>query len=156
MLMSAIRRPLDAALPGPIMRQEVLEGATFGSGIFGMGVVVVEPGAVRQDQITLHLVKREGATGINLGEVILFLVLLQTRHAEPARILMWVFASIVPPTFEIAGQVGSYQLHRFFDRIDHLEIFSRDPVFRFYPEQMHALLHPMPSKLYAAGEPRGS
>ena len=90
------------------------------------------------DQITFHLMKRKGAMRIDLGEVILFLVLLQPRHAEPARILMRVLASIVPPTFEIAGQMGPYQLHRFFDRIDHLEIFSRDPVFRFYTEQMHS------------------
>ena len=101
-------------------------------------IVVVESRAVRQDQITFHLMKRKGAMRIDLGEVILFLVLLQPRHAEPARILMRVLASIVPPTFEIAGQMGPYQLHRFFDRIDHLEIFSRDPVFRFYTEQMHS------------------
>ena len=75
--------------------------------------------------------------GIDLGEIILFLVLLETGHAEPAGILMRIFAPIVPPTFEIAGQVRADQFHRFFDRIDRLEILPRDPVFRFYPEQMH-------------------
>ena len=90
-LVSAIGCALDDALPGPVMRQQVFERATFGSGIFGMGVVVVESRAVRQDQIALHLVKRKRSMRVDLGEIVLFFVLLQAGHTESPRILMRIF-----------------------------------------------------------------
>ena len=75
--------------------------------------------------------------GIHFGEFILLLVLLEARYAKPAGIFVRIFTMVIPPAFEIAGQVRADQFHRFFDRIAHFEIFPRDPVFRFYPEQMH-------------------
>ena len=101
-------------------------------------MVVVESRAVRQDQIALHLVKRKRSMRIDLGEIVLFFVLLQAGHAESARILMRIFTPIVPPRFEIAGQMGAHQLHRLLDGINRIEILSGDPVFRFYAEEMHA------------------
>ena len=75
--------------------------------------------------------------GVNLGEIILFLVLLQTGHAEAARILMRIFAAIIPSAFELAGQMGTHQLHRLLDGIDRIEILARNAIFSFNAEEMH-------------------
>ena len=96
MLIPAVGRPLHGAFPRPVMSRQVFQGATFRRGILRMGMIVIEARAVRQDQIAFHFVKRERPMGIDLGKLILFLVLLQTGDAEPPRILMRIFAPVVP------------------------------------------------------------
>ena len=100
-------------------------------------MVVVKPRTVRQDQIALHLVKRKWSMRIDLGEVVLFLVLLQTGDSETARVLMRVLTSIVPAPFKLAGQVGTDQFHRFLDGVDGIQILAGDAIFRFNAEEMH-------------------
>ena len=57
MLVAAIGRPLHDSLTGTIMRQKVFQRAAFRRRIFGMGVIVIKPSAVGQDQIALHVMK---------------------------------------------------------------------------------------------------
>ena len=134
LLISAIGRPLHDTLPRPIVRQQIFERATFRGGIFGVGMVVIKPGAVRQHQVTFHVVKRIRAMGIQLGEVVLLLILLQTRHPEASRILVRIFPPIIPSPFEISGQMRTHQLHRLLDRINRVEVFSGNGVFRLNAE----------------------
>ena len=139
-LIATICRALHNALPRPVMRQEIFERPAFRGRILRVRVVVVKPRAVRQDQIALHLMERIRTMGIDLGEVVFFLVLLQTRDTEAARILMRIFAMVIPPPFELAGQMGPHQLHGFLDRIDRVEILPGDAVLCFNAEEMHSPL----------------
>lgn len=80
---------------------------------------------------------------VDLGELVLLLVLLQTRDAKPASILVGIFPGIVPSTLEPPGQMRPDQFHRFLDRIHRIEILARNAVFGFKPEQMHGDSHQM-------------
>ena len=76
-LVAALRRPLGDPLSGPVMGQKIFQRPTFRRGIFRVRMVVVEAGSVREDQITLHLMKRKRPMGIDLGKFVFFFVLLQ-------------------------------------------------------------------------------
>src|SRR4051794_29713553 len=99
-----------------------------------MGVVVIEASAVRQDEIALHLVERKGPMGIELRELVLFLVLLETRGSKSARIFVRIFSAVIPCPPECGGGMSADELHGFYNRVHRLQILSRDPVFRFQSE----------------------
>src|SRR6185503_8887136 len=75
-MVATLRCPLDNTLPGTVMGKKVFQRSTFRSGVFGVGMIVIEPCAVREDQIALHLMKRKRPMGIDLGELVFFLILL--------------------------------------------------------------------------------
>ena len=90
-------------------------------------MVVVEPCAVRQDEIALHLMEGKRPMRIDFGKLILFLILLQSGYAEAACILVRIFTAVIPSTLEGSRQIGPHQLHRFHHRIDEVEIFRVMP-----------------------------
>ena len=100
-----------------------------------MGMVVVKARAVRQHEITFHLMKRKRPMCIELGELVLFFVLRKTRHAESPRVFVWIFTSIIPAPLKRGRQMRANELHGLDDRIDLLEIVPRDPIFRFNSKQ---------------------
>ena len=97
-------------------------------------MIVIEACAVRENQIALHLMKRKRPMGIDLGELILFFILLQTGYSEPPRILVRIFTAIVPAPLERGRQMGPHQLHRLHDRIDRILIFPGNPILCFDAE----------------------
>ena len=94
-------------------------------------MIVVEPCAVRKNEIALHLMKRKWPMGIDLGELVFFFILLQAGYPKSARILVWIFTAIVPAPFERGSQMSPHKFHRLHDRIDRVLVFSRNPILCF-------------------------
>ncbi len=127
-------RPLDNTLPGTIMSKDLFQRSAFRRGIFRVRMVIIETRAVGKDQIALHLMKRERPMGIDLGELVFLFILLQAGDPKPSRILVRIFATIVPPAFERGRQMGPHQLHRLHDRINRVLVFPGDPILCFDAE----------------------
>jgi hypothetical protein len=72
--------------------------------------------------------------GIDLGELVFFFILLQAGYPKSARILVWIFTAIVPAPLERGRQMGPYQFHRLYDRIDRALVFSGNPILCFDAE----------------------
>ena len=117
-----------------IVGHEIAQGPALGRGVLRMCVVVIEPGAVRQHEIALHFMERKRPKGVNLGELILFLILLKAGHAKATRILVRILPAIVPRLLERAGQMRTDQFHGFDDRINSLQIVPRNPVLGLNPK----------------------
>ena len=136
-MVTPLRRPLSNTLPGTVMGKNIYKRSAFRRGIFRVRMVVIEACAVREDQIALHLMKRERPMGIDLGELVFFFILLQAGDPKPPRILVWIFTAIVPAPLERGRQMGPHQFHRLHDRIDHILVFPGNPILCFDAEQSH-------------------
>ncbi len=137
-LVSAISCPLDNPLARPVMNDKVFQRSAFRRGVLRMRMVVVEPRAVRQHQIALHVVKGKRPMPVALREFVFFFVLRQPGRTKSPRIFMRIFTSIVPTPLERRRQMRTDQLHRFHDGIDFVQILARDAILCFNAEKRHA------------------
>ena len=96
-----------------------------------MRMVVVKARPVGKHEVAFHLVKRKRPMRIELGELVLFLVLRQSGHAESSGIFVRIFSGIIPPAFERPHQVRTDELHRLDDGIKVIPVMPRDAVLSF-------------------------
>jgi hypothetical protein len=68
---------------------------------------------------------------IDLGELVLFCILLQAGDPKPPSILVRIFTAIVPAPLEGSRQMSPDQFHRLDDWIDRILVFPRNPILRF-------------------------
>jgi hypothetical protein len=72
--------------------------------------------------------------GIDLGEFVLFFILLYAGNPEPPRIFVRVFPTLVPAPLEGGRQMGSHQFHRLYNWVDRFLVFPRNPILCFDAE----------------------
>ena len=122
---------LEQAFARLVLGNEIDERGAFGRRVFGMGVVVVKPSAVAQDEIAFDLLEGEFALAV-LGIVAgLVGVLEEFTDAKAAGIAMGVLGGVVPEIGHAVLRGGADERDRFLDDVGLGVFHDRDAQFRF-------------------------
>src|SRR5579871_6157273 len=121
------RRAQKHELAGGVVEYELVKGPAFGGRILGMAVVVVEPGAVRQNTVRADLVGRAvRLAGVALGVLRVYGQPVQAKAAQvgPRR-----FIAVIPAG-EAGPGVAAHEGDRVFDLIVGAAPLDGEPVLR--------------------------
>ena len=125
---------LEEALAGLVLGDEVDEGGALWGGVFGVGVVVVEAGAVAQDEVAFDLLEGEFAL-IVLGIVVGFVGILEEfADAEAAGVAVGVLGGVVPEVGDAVLGGGTDQGDGFLDDVGLGVLHHGDAQFGFEAE----------------------
>ncbi len=125
---------LEDALAGLVLGDELAQRRAFWRRVFGVGVIVVKAGAVREDEVALDLLEGERAVFVDLVVGGLVGVLHQLRGAEAARVLVRVLEVVVPFHQRAVLGVTAHDLDGFVDDVDGVLAIDGDAVFGFDSE----------------------
>ena len=121
-------------LAGFLMADQLPQGRAFGGRVFRVGVIVIKPRAIRENQIAFDFFETKRPILIDFVVGRLIRVLKQLGRAKTTGITMWIFQGIIPFHVRAVFGVRADQLNRLGYDIHGLSALNRDPVFRFRPE----------------------
>ncbi len=119
---------------GTIVRNDLCECRTFGSGIFRMCVIVVESSAVSENKITLYLFKSKRPTAVDF-EIGRFIgILEQFTGSESTRILVRILEFVIPFSRGAMFFVRPHDFDRLVHNVHRIASLQSDSVFRLNPK----------------------
>lgn len=123
------------AFAGAVVGDEVIGIGAFGGAVFGMGVVVVEAGAVGQGEVAFDFGVGQCALGV-LGDVMGFVeILTEGLDVEAPHIAVGVFGGVIPSEADAGFGGAADQGDGFGDHVDGGVIAAGDAEFGFQAEE---------------------
>ena len=140
--MLAFEEPLIAPAPAfgedtlarTVLRDDLTQGGALRRRVLRMRVIVVEAGAIGENEIAFDLFKGERAILVDFEISGLVGVLQKLRRAKAAGVLMWILEIVVPLHGCSVIGVRTHDLDRFPDDVEGIHAIDRYPVLRFDAE----------------------
>ena len=115
---------VDDAIAGSIEGDQVAQTVALGGRVLGVGVIVVKPGAVGDDEVALELLQRNSTVPVTLQVDGLVLVVEELVDLEASHVLARVLQVVIPEGDKIFTQVAADELHRL-----HHHVYLVHPVY---------------------------